>query len=205
MSIRRASQITAITTLFALIVGCAAPEKPNQISQLTLHLADRDAFITHAASLLRRHDLPPKRLERANGLIVSQPTTSGQWFEFWRIDSRGPYQSLESSLHTIRRTVTVRVTPIDDDTPAPDTQPVADDDAYRVTVRVDKERFSAPHRQITTASGALAIYSEQVPTRSGLRGRRSRLYDWVALGRDPLLEDYLLSRLANLPQVRAID
>jgi hypothetical protein len=167
-------------------------------------------------SVLRLYDFPPDRVDRVRGLIVSRPTTSGQWFEWWRVDSRGPYQLAESSLHTMRRIVTVNVEPLEGtagSAPAgaepqhgalqtAATQNVGG--RYRLRVEVEKSRFSAPERQITTASGALFIYSERVPTVEGLRGPQSRHAQWVPLGRDALLEDFLLQKLAAaVPAVSA--
>ncbi len=68
---------------------------------------------------------------------------------------------------------------------------------YRVTVAVNKSRYAAPDRQVATASGALAIYNERLPTNEGLRNARSRLGHWVPLGRDALLEADLLDRIAS--------
>lgn len=154
---------------------------------MTVQIPDREAFIDATLTLLREHDLPPQRVDRQDGLVVTRPTTGQQWFEFWRRDSQGGYQLLESSIHTIRRIVTVRVAPTDVETAQ---------DAFNVSVRVDKERYSAPERQVTTASGALAIYSERLPTTEGLLASKAAGEHWVPLGRDVLLERYLLERIA---------
>lgn len=162
---------------------------------MVLHVTDREAFIDDALSLLRLVDVPPRYVERATGLIVSEPTTSAQWFEPWRVDAPGGYQLLESSLHTVRRTVTIRIEPSDEAA----TQPVsaAGGAAQRVSVRVDKERLNVPPRQVTTASGALSLYSARMPTEAGMRGPVARFATWVPLGRDPILEENLLARLAE--------
>jgi hypothetical protein len=70
-------------------------------------------------------------------------------------------------------------------------------DQYRLVVQVDKLRYSAPERQITTASGALAIYSEHIPTTEGLHKAKSGNAHWVPLGRDILLESYLLAKITD--------
>lgn len=172
--------------------------------------------------------MPPERVDRDAGLIITRPTTGGQWYEFWRVDSQGGYNVLESSLHTVQRRAAIELTPIgaagdaDDQAAAPSdaARSAAAADAaagdgsgapgvrsgrYRVTVQVDKERYSAPERQITSASGALAIYSDRVPTTEGLRRSQSRGEHWVPLGRDGLLEAYLLARIADAtPDVRPV-
>ncbi len=234
------------------LVGCRAPQATEAPPALTVAIQDYDRYVDRVLSTLRRSDLPPERVDRGRGLVVTRPTTSAQWFEFWRIDAPGTYQMLEASLHTIRRRVTVRIEPLDEaarvamtpaaaegnaprdgeaaerdrDAAAPDgvtsatptseTQtaalpaasalaPVPLGGRFRVSVLVEKERYSAPERQVTTASGALAIYNERLPTTEGLRGARSRGAHWVPLGRDPLLEARLLAAVVNAPGVTVAD
>ncbi len=98
---------------------------------------------------------------------------------------------LESSFHTIRREVGVTIEPLSTGSGS---------DEYRLSVEVNKYRYSAPDRQITTASGALAIYSEHLPTTEGLRNALSAAHEWIPLGRDGLLEQALLARIADLSQ-----
>ena len=183
--------------VFWLLSGCHAPGQPSGPTEMVLHVPDHEAFFDASLSVLRLYDFPPDRADRTRGLIVSHPTTSGQFFEWWRVDSRGGYQTLESSLHTMRRIVTVNIEPAvgRESTTAPATGESGE--LYRVRVQVDKSRYSAPERQITTTSGALAIYSERVPTVEGLRGPQSRGAQWVPLGRDALLESFLLEKLST--------
>jgi len=187
------------------VFGCQAPSQPNGPTEITLHVPDYEAFVDASLSTLRLYDFRPDRVDRAGGLIVTAPTTSGQWFEWWRVDSLGAYQTCEASLHTTRRIVTVNIVPAEPPPPAPAAENPTTASAggtYRVAVQVDKQRYSAPERQITTASGALAIYSERTPTVEGLRGPRSRRVDWVPLGRDGLLESFLLAKIsAARPEV----
>jgi hypothetical protein len=146
-------------------------------------------FIDETLSMLRRRDFTPERVDRDAGVVVTQPSTGRQWFEFWRRDSIGGYQLLESSIHTIRRVVTVKLDPLDPETP---------DDEFRITVQVDKQRYSAPERQVTTASSALAIYSEHLPTTEGLAASRAAGEHWIPLGRDLQFEQYLLDMLTRV-------
>ena len=176
---------SAVFAALLLITGCQAPAVPTAPTETVLRIPDRDAFLDTSLSVLRRYDLQPKYVDRAAGRIVTERTTSGQWFELWRADSRGAYQALESSLHTMGRIATVSVEPLDSP------------EQCRVSVRVDKERYSATERQITTASGALGIYSERVPTTEGLRRAATARAHWVPLGRDALLETFLLARLED--------
>lgn len=203
--------------------GCQAPPQPTGPTAMVLDLADYDGFVDSAMTILRERHFGIDRGDRRAGVIVSHPATGAQWYEFWREDSLGPYQLLESSLHTLRRIVTVTIEPGDADAREASSKPATartrtekDDESrheqdaltpdkgpgrYRITVRVDKERYSSPQRQVTTASGALAIFSERVPTRDGLRNARAAGAHWVPLGRDGLLEAALLAKFAGAPGV----
>ncbi|MBK9119978.1 MAG: hypothetical protein IPM18_10330 [Phycisphaerales bacterium] len=211
--------------LLILLAGCQAPLPPTSPTQRTLQIPDVPIFVDDAVSVLRQIDLLPEYVDRASGLIVTTPTTSGQWFEFWRVDAPGGYQALESSLHTIQRRVTVEVLARelsfgppsvpdnfstaaesqDAGRPAADHETDTPNTVFTVRVQVEKFRLSVPERQITTASGALRIFDEDTPTVRGDRGARSNARIWVPLGRDALLEEQLLERFARLPGITAVD
>ncbi len=198
--IARGLPVSFVLCAAMLLVGCQAPPAADGPTRMTLHIADYDTFLDDALSLLRRADYPPDYVDRSQGLIISEPATAAQWFEPWRIDAPGPYQTLEASMHTIRKRVTVRLLPSGADV-ADDTliEPIADMPArgpFDVRVLVEKHRYSTPERQITTASGALSMYSNRIPTTAGVRARGQ--HAWVSLGRDVLMEERLLDRLAAL-------
>jgi hypothetical protein len=203
----RAALGTALLVCAAfLLSGCHAPAQPAGPSEIVLHVPDYDEFFDASMSLLRLYDFPPDRVDRTRGLIVSHPTTSGQFFEWWRVDARGPYQVAEASLHTMRRIVTVNIEPASGQaaTGVPvvvetGKMPIPPDsgDLYRLRVQVDKSRYTAPERQVTTTSGILVMYSGRIPTVEGERGPASRFAQWVPLGRDPLLEQFLVERLSK--------
>lgn len=195
----------ALVAFLVALGGCHAPPQSTGPTEMVLRIPDHEAFLDATLTVLREHDLPPERVDWERGLAVSHPTTSGQWFEFWRGDSRGGYQLFESSIHTVRRIVTVQVEPtaVEGSAGVPPAKRARDE--YRLSVQVDKQRYSAPERQVTTASGALAIYNERLPTTEGLRGAASRGEHWVPLGRDVLLEAYLLDKIAaRLPEVEPV-
>ncbi len=213
--------VFALTSVWS--AGCATAPVVGPPAAYKISLTSYDEFINESLTTLRRYDYIPQTVDRATGRIVTEPSTGGQWFEFWRRDSRGAYQSLENSLHTMRRRVFVNVTPVsaaeaDGSTAdiemaatsatvetsssiAPDVLP-APQGVYRVEVRVEKERLHAPDRQAYSASSGLAVYSTQLPTVAGERGGATRqLAHWSPTGRDPLFEDWLLDRLAACDSV----
>lgn len=175
-------------TLTLTLAGCVDPPSdyaPIEADVVVESDTDFDELWEMALRVLRRRGLTPERQDRRAGVITTKPITTQQWFEFWRHDAMGPYQWVESSMHTIQRLAVVRFKP----------QP--DRNRYRVTVRVDVFRHSAPERQVTTPSSALMMYSEKLPTEEGeLRHPNENLH-WVRLGRDPRMESVLLRRILS--------
>ncbi len=204
--------------LLALSVsfGCRAPAPPAGPTEILLNIPDPQAFLDSTLSILRRYDFPPEQVDRYQHRIISARTTSAQWFEFWRADAPGGYQTLDSSLHTTGRVVTVSFelagesdSATEPAGEAPGVTPAAREmgapGVYRVSVQVDKSRYSAPERQITTASGALNMYNQAIPTTEGRLGPPAKVV-WLPQGRDALLEAYLLAKLVDAtPDVEIVD
>lgn len=159
-------------------------------------------------TVLREHDFAPRQLDRESGLVVAGPSTSGQWFECWRQDTRGGYNFLEANLHTVRNTVTLRLDPATGGEGAATSAPTSGEAAkseptsatYRLSVQVDKERLSALERQVTTTGAALTIFSERAPTEEGFRDKLGATRQWVRKGRNEPLEVYFLQRIIEATQ-----
>ncbi|MEE8170791.1 MAG: hypothetical protein V3T70_09605 [Phycisphaerae bacterium] len=189
-SLRRTGPITlgALALLVLQLqlahVGCHAPIEPDDRTTGRAAIPDFEWVWQETLNTLRRLGFTPDRQDRANRIIVTLPETSKQWFEGWRQDVQGGYATLESSLHTIRRRVRVEFQPDERDT------------AWTVAVRVDILRYSTPERQVTSASGALGLFSARVPTTEGERfastADPARL---VELGRDATMERRILERI----------
>jgi hypothetical protein len=183
MAMRTTVLITVLSIGLGSWSGCQQPTQPMVPTGVDLSPADFEALWQTSLEVLQRYNFRPDRQDRRAGVITSHPATSGQWFEFWRPEVVGPFNSAEASIHTVRRQVTVRVSP----------QPA--DDGCHVSVQVDVYRYSATERQVTTASGALQIFGEKLPTAEGQMGPHQAGVRWVPLGRDDLLEKELLDRI----------
>jgi hypothetical protein len=140
------------------------------------------------------------------GRIQTFPQTGSTIFEFWRPDSVGFRERWESTLQSIRRIATVRLAP--------------DPGGWRIDVVVNKELEYLPRPMRATTGGAsfrnddsLYRYGTPLPTLGQQVGDQPRPVasptpnlGWIPLGRDPLLEQRMLSKMlaklgvAPLPQ-----
>lgn len=165
--------------------GCQKPAPVEEwVTASPIAESDLDMLWDETLSVLRKHDFPPDRQDRVNGIIETTPATSQQWGEFWRQDVADMYSLTQSSLHTTQRKATIRF--------------VRDDEGeWRLEVQVDIYRLSTPESQVTTASSALQSFSGVLPTTKGRLRRKSQGRHWVHLGRDEAMETRLLDRIVG--------
>ena len=141
-----------------------------------------------------------QRVTFANGVptegrIDTFPQTGATLLEPWRADSVGFRERLESTLQSIRRIGTMRLTP--------------DPAGWRIEVVVNKELEHLARPMRATTGGAsfrnddsLYRYGTPLPTLGQQVGDQPRPVaaptpnlGWIPLGRDPLLEQRMLAKV----------
>lgn len=115
------------------------------------------------------------------GLIETQPLTGASWFEFWRKDTLGRMQVAEASLHTIRRRAAVSVSPAGG--------------GSKIVVRVVKERKSAHGNTPSSLGESFNVYETEDTELMRQDALAETDYQWIEMGRDELLEQYILERI----------
>lgn len=177
--------IVSTILMVGLLGGChgSAREVDSYKRSLVIAGDHVDQAWDEILDVLRDHNFEPDRQDHRAGIITTHPTVSQQWFEFWRADAPGLYQWCESSLHNIRRWVEVKF------------EHGSDAQQTVLTLTVHIERKAQPQRQVTTASGALQIYRDKVPTYAGEQLSAKEAVRWVDVGTDSRLEQYLLQRM----------
>jgi len=140
----------------------------------------------------------------AEGRIDTFPQTGSTLLEPWRGDSVGFRERLESTLQSIRRIGTVRLSP--------------DPGGWRVEVVVQKELENMPRPMMATTGGAsfrnddsLYRYGTPLPTLGQQVGDQPRPVaaptpnlGWIPLGRDPLLEQRMLANVLTKLGIAAV-
>jgi len=171
--------------LAVLAVGCQRPtwDIATPTPRLTVNKDAFDVSWDETLDVLCDHNFEPDRQDVRAGIITTYPTVSAQFFEFWRADAQGFYPWLESSLHTIRRWAEVRFVPVDG--------------RFTIEVIVHVERKSQPERQVTSSTGSLQVFREDLPTYTGEKVSGKKAERWVDLGTDRRLEKYLLEKICR--------
>ncbi len=179
--------IVFVGALVSIIAGCQEPATPVDYTTQVFTVADADqsGLLWEACQdVLRQHRFALDRVDRPAGVITTFPTTSQQFFEFWRRDVNTAYDLADASLSTVRRHARVTMSPAEDDP-----------SRVRVSVVVRVERLSAPERQFNNSATVLQYFGDELPGEAGQQ-RPTRADDyWIDLGRDGAMEQYLLDRI----------
>jgi hypothetical protein len=115
------------------------------------------------------------------GRLETFAEPSATLFEPWRFDSVGAYERLESTLQSIRRRATVRVTP--------------GEGGYWIDVAVFKELEDLPQPMMSTAGAATFRYDSSLVRAVEPVGQQDVTRGWIRYGRDDLLEQRILGHL----------
>jgi len=176
-----ATGLTALASLVVAAAGCATVATarfPNPSTFTDTPPARVEAVARQVLLGLRFRPILP---EKSRGLIETEPVTGASWFEFWREDTIGPMQVAEASLHTVRRRVTLSVSP--------------EGGGSKVFVRVVKERRFAPGGGPETVGETFNVYETSDTQLMKEDVLAEKDVEWIEMGRDPLLEQRILQRI----------
>ena len=177
----------AVLGLFVLVCGCSCPtttpqptETPSYQVKLsktqTLHLA-RNVLLGYHFRIMKE--------DASAGILRTYPLSGAQFFEFWRRDGRGSFSALESSLHTIQRTVEITL------------REQAAGTAFSCVVRA--ERLSVPGHGIESDSQAYRMLSDSSRSLQTLKltPYQQRNMEWIDLGLDWGLSEHIAAEIVR--------
>lgn len=167
-----------------MLAGCAAryaDPTPAAPAQIAVNDAEYAALFEASETVIRRYGWPVGVSDARQGLITTDPVGSQHAFEFWRADVNTHQDFWESTMASIRRTVTVTISP---------EQP----DGNRVLeVVVQKERYSQPKRQINNSAAVMYFFRQGIDARQA----GSPAYHWLEIGRDGAMEARLRDQILS--------
>ena len=125
------------------------------------------------------------KLDTNTGVVHTEPLRGAQFFELWRGDNVGAFNTAEANLNTLRRVVELRVTD--------------QDGQLRVDCDVRVQRLSLPENEVVSVSQAYRIYSRSNVSlqRFELTPKQRESVTWIDLGHDDLLAEKILNRIAG--------
>jgi len=164
------------------MAGCATVATGRFQNPSIFTDTDADTLEAVARRVVMELRFEPIVPEKSKGHIETLPLTGASWFEFWRHDTIGRMQVAEASLHTIRRRATVSVSP-------------KDGGGAQVFVKVVKERKSAPGSMPESIGESFNVFDTEDTHLMRQDTLAETDHEWITLGRDPRLEQYILERI----------
>jgi len=202
-AMRRTLAPLAVTlALVALLGGCtAAADKAANPTPFDAEQY-RPAFDA-AVQVLRDRGFAVARSDYRHGVVTTKPEAAPTALEPWRGQNASAPLATVATLNDLRRIVTVTLEPTAGDrpdgpppAPAPAPAPATQPDRYTLRVEVLVEREQTPIRRLSGVTGGNVFDTlEAVPTELKRRGIEGRY--WVALERDPALEQVLLREIVE--------
>jgi hypothetical protein len=98
-----------ISLVLCLSAGCSKQQQFEPLKQVCVPSADKTKAMQAAEDVLGKMHFVIDKADGEKGYMITRPLPAGQFFEFWRHDNVGKFNSGEANLHTIRRTVEINM------------------------------------------------------------------------------------------------
>lgn len=142
-----------------------------------------DKFKVQSEQWVRRDNV-----QWLEGRVTSYPQVSGTSLEPWKRDSLRGFQRLQSTIQTIRRTASVRITP--------------DETGYTIEVNVLKEKEDVDQAQASSAGSSAQRHDGTLVRNENQQRALPVTLGWYEIGRDTELEqrimEGILGRVSNV-------
>jgi hypothetical protein len=175
-------QMLCFCTLMGM-AGCAGQTyyaDPSENQAITFPNTDMGKTMDAAEKILEQMHFTISQMDRSTGTLATNPLSGAQFFEFWRKDAVNSKSMAESSLHTLRRSVTLEFS--------------EQGTGILAKCHVLTERLNVPNREVAGHSRAYSMLTESSalePTMQLSQSQKEQMA-WVALGYDPDLAQFIL-------------
>jgi hypothetical protein len=178
-----------ICTALVLSQGCGQTQQRETIEQICLTGTTKTEAVNMAEDVLARMHFTIEKADPCHGLIRTRPLPGAQFFEFWRSDNVGPYNSLQANIHTIRRTVELTLEP----KTAQQTHQLC------IACDVNVQQMSLPEQPISSSARAYQMFSKSSARMQVLeiRPRQKKRMAWLDRGKDTQLATLILKRIED--------
>ncbi|MCX5638289.1 MAG: hypothetical protein NTX52_11450 [Planctomycetota bacterium] len=166
-----------------LLAGCAKQQQYEVATEpLCVTGLGKPAVMKASEDVLAEMHFTIEKADADSGLIRTGPLSGAQFFELWRSDNVGAFNSAESNLHSIRRTVELNMTP--------------QGEKLCLGCNVKVERLFLPEREVSS-SQAYQMFSKSTTSlqKLTLNSQQKAGMTWVDLGQDRPLAAEILKRI----------
>ncbi|HSW01936.1 MAG TPA: hypothetical protein VLI39_17345 [Sedimentisphaerales bacterium] len=177
-----------------LSLGCASRQAASGPAQILCPNGVTTAQIVVAAhDVLAKMHFPIEKLDVEQGLVRTRPLRGAQFFEFWRSDNVGGFNTVEANLQSIRRIVEVRVKALERGS----LETAPESGGYRLECTVETQRLALPGNEVAGVSQAYLIHTRSESTQQTFEvtPQQKAQMAWIDLGSDPELAAEIVKRI----------
>lgn len=167
------------------IASCAQQQQYETVEQICPAGIDKQQAMQIAEDVLGKLHFSIAKSDAELGVIRTKPLTGAQFFEFWRKDNVGSFNSTEANLHTIRRIAELDIK--------------QQDAQLCIRCNVNAQRLRLPEHEIRSHSRAYRMFSKSSSSRQTfeLHKEQKQGMAWVDLDQDRQLATVILKRIEN--------
>ncbi len=170
-------------TAVLLLGGCAQEQEFKAVEQICVPNMSKAEAMQTAEDVLGKMHFPIDKSDAELGVIRSRPLQGAQFFEFWRRDNVGAFNSAEASLHSVRRIVELGVS--------------QQGGQMCIDCDVKTQRLNLPERYVGSSAQAYEMFSKSRASiqRLKLHYEQRQGMAWIDLGQDAKLATEILNRI----------
>jgi len=173
----------ALITYALMLAGCAKQQQFKAVEQICVPDTGKAEAMQAAEDVLGKMHFTIDKADAERGLIRTRPLPGAQFFEFWRSDNVGAFNSTEANLHSIRRVAELNIS--------------QQGGQLYIGCNVKVSRLSLPEHQISSSARAYQMFSQSSPAMQilALHPQQKKGMAWVDLGNDTMLATEILKRI----------
>jgi len=180
----RLQYILSIIALL-LLAGCQAEQPFEAKHRICKDDIERPELMRIAEDVLAEMYFTVEKADIEHGLIRTKPMPGAQFFEVWRSDNIGRYNTAEANLHSIAKTAELTLS--------------GNNHQLCVACNVKIYRLSLPGREVNSAARVYNLFFDNARSLQKLQLSGKQLEDmaWIEMGRDKRLEAEIIYRIEN--------
>ena len=178
--------LMASVGLFA-VSGCGSSVQVASSEPLCMKSVRKAQVMEVCEDILVRKQFVIEKYDLANGFIRTRPLSGKQMFEFWRSDNAGSFNSAESNIQSIQRSVIINI--------------LEGENQLCIDCDVSVQRLSIPEQQIWGTSHIAGMFTHSSSSLQRLRlhlksnQKEDTAIAWIDLGSDGALESVILEQI----------
>jgi hypothetical protein len=164
-----------------LFAGCQAEQPFESKKRVCREDIKKPELMRLAKDVLGEMYFVIEKADVERGLIKTKPLPGAQFFEVWRSDNVGEYNTAEANLHSIVRTAQLTFSRNNNQT------------CVECTVNI--HRLSMPEKEVNSTARAYSLFFDGAGSLQKLSGKQIEQMAWLDMGRDERLETEIINRI----------